>query len=62
MKFNDQDYLFNEQEFNAKLCYPSFPNLKIYEEILQDEVRILSYKAAIEMNKEIFKDKVKYFS
>jgi hypothetical protein len=56
---NDKNQnFFDQQEFNSKLCYLSCNTLKLHEEMLQDEVKILSFKCAIENNKEIFKDKV----
>jgi hypothetical protein len=37
-----------------------YPEIQIFEEQIKDKVRTLSFKAAIDNNSNIFKDKVKY--
>jgi hypothetical protein len=51
-----ENKISTETQFN-----PSF-NLLLHEQILQDEIRILSFKSVIESNSNFFKDKVSIVS
>ena len=46
---------------NLDYYYNSYSNYYIHEEMIKDKIRTESYKIAIESNKEIFKNKVKYY-
>ena len=48
---------FNSQNSNINNNITT-STINLYEEMLSDEVKMLSFKYAIQNNKEIFKDKV----
>jgi hypothetical protein len=51
---------FDDQEFESKQLNKELPNLNLLECSLKDEVKILSFKIAIESNPECFQDKVNH--